>query len=150
MTTVSYMTIREAADTLNMIVPALEKLHDMFASPKMERPSRGRPYRVLHVLKYKHELRTDRNRIMSSELWESNFAMHDDGRLWPIVRRREAILYGKKRYFEGTKCDAGHRAEHYLKSDKCVECCRVAREAKAIAEHSRQPNSATHPGCNLP
>jgi len=68
-----------------------------------------------------------------------------------ILRRKDAMLAGKLRYYTGNMCRNGHDCERYTSNGACIECIRPSRMyvKHAIAQFRvvrltvRVPNSAT-------
>jgi hypothetical protein len=46
-----------------------------------------------------------------------------------IITRAEAMAQGRKRYFSGRPCQAGHLAERYCSTHSCVACAALAAAA---------------------
>jgi hypothetical protein len=42
--------------------------------------------------------------------------------MYQIVKRKDAILHGKIRYYTGFMCRNGHDCERYASNGTCVEC----------------------------
>jgi hypothetical protein len=51
-----------------------------------------------------------------------------------ICTARQAFEAGKKRYFTGEPCAAGHLAERYVSNGGCIECLNLRNAKKAAAD----------------
>jgi len=74
------------------------------------------------------------------------FALHDDGRWWPLLGQDEARATRKDRFFTGVACEAGHVVKRYTKTGKCVDCCQAANGKPTSKENREAKNSSALPG----
>jgi hypothetical protein len=58
-----------------------------------------------------------------------------------IITRADALAQGRKRYFSGRPCLAGHVAERYCSTHSCVVC---AHDAAAAWRRRQQRDNAAY------
>lgn len=84
----------------------------------------------------------DPNAALPARVKRPLFALHDDGRWWPLLSKEDSESQGKNLYLTGVPCEAGHVVKRYRKSDKCVDCRQVELGKPTSKEKRMAKNSS--------
>ena len=145
-----FMTRQEAAAVCRLAPETFQILAGYRVAPEKTNKRGGVPeYYDLNVQRFAESF-PDPNAALPARVRRPLFALHDDGRWWPLLSKEESKSLRKHRYFTGKPCNAGHVVKRYTKSDKCVDCCQAANGKPTSKEKRIAKNSSAQPGCNLP
>ena len=141
-----FMTLQEAAAACGYTPETLKILVDLGVGPeKIDKRGGVRKYYDITVERFAESF-PDPNAALPAGVQRPRFALHDDGRWWPLLSKEDSQSQRKQRYFTGDPCKAGHVVKCYTKTGECVDCCQVANGKPTSKEKRAAKNSSDSPG----